>query len=108
MTGTPITQPTGIETTIGVLNTLLPAATSIIAIIGGVSVPILGGLQIAQAILPIAEKFILGFGSGTVAIDTAHANDSGAIIAALQKDVADGWPVLNFSPTVGLANPGIK
>ena len=84
------------------LNTLIPVATSIIAVIGGVPTPVTAGLQAAQIILPLAEKFILEIGNKEVTIDTNHANDATAIMLALGKAQDEGWPVLSFTPLVQL------
>ena len=90
--------PTPLQTTISTLNTLVPLATEIVAMVGGVPVPVVAGLQVAQALLPVAESFILKIGQKNVTIDTSQANDTAAIVSALQKSVADGWPTLSFVP----------
>ena len=86
-----------LSTTISTLNTLMLAAGSIVAVIGGVPVLVLEGIHVAQALIPVAESFILNLGSKNVTIDVSQANDPHAIVAALQKSVADGWPVLSFT-----------
>jgi hypothetical protein len=87
---------TPLETTLNVINTLVPLASSVLAIIGGVSIPIMTGINVVQAILPAAEKIILQFGTKAVTIDVSKANDPKAILEALNKDATEGWPALSF------------
>ena len=93
----PVTTQASLQTTFATFNTLVPLASSIIAIIGGVPTPVTEGLAVVQALLPVAESFILKIGQKNITIDTSQANDTGAIILALNKSVADGWPSLSFT-----------
>ena len=86
-----------LQTTLHVLEALIPVAAAVTANIAGVPVPVTTGLAVAQALMPIADSFILEINGQKVAIDTSKANDPQAIIAALDAEQQEGWPVLTFA-----------
>jgi hypothetical protein len=89
---------TALQTTLHVLELLIPVATAVTANIAGVPVPVTAGLAVVQALMPITDQFILEINGRKVAIDTSQANDPKAIIAALDAEAREGWPALTFAP----------
>lgn len=85
----------GVQATIELFEALIPLAATVTAMVGGSPVAV-ESLGVAQALLPVADQFLMQIGSKTITME--QAKDPKAIIAALTKDKGDGWPVLSFKP----------
>lgn len=75
-----------------ILETLIPVAITVIAIVGGVPVPIVAGLKVAQAVLPVAEKFFVTVGTKNFTLDVSATDPMKALRAA----EAEEFPKLDF------------
>ncbi len=98
----PTVNPT-VKSTLDMFSTLLPIAASVCAVIGGVSVPVTLGLNVAKALLPIADEFIMQVGTQTFSLDTTGITTPQQVRDLLNDK--DPWPELQFIS--GAANPAI-
>lgn len=83
--------------TLHVVNTLLPIATNVLAVIGGVPVSVTTGLRTAQALLPLAESLILTIGTKDVSIDISNITTADQVREILES--GPDFPVLSFTPS---------
>lgn len=87
--------PSNVDVAMATLQTLINLASGVTAVIGGVSAPIAGGIAIAQALVPVVSKFIIQIGDEEIVMDVSKVT-TGQVVAAMQKDIDSGFPVLSF------------
>lgn len=95
----PVPPPDKVDVAMATLQTLLNLATGITAVIGGVSAPIVGGIAIAQALMPVVSKFVITVGDENIIMDVSKVTTE-QVVTAMQNDINDGWPVLSFGDKI--------
>lgn len=88
--------PTKVDVAMATLQTLLNLATGVTAVIGGVSTPVIGGIAIAQSLMPVVSRFIITIGDSDVVMDVSKVTTD-EVVKAMQKDIDAGFPVLSFT-----------
>ena len=88
-------SPTNADAAIATLQTLLSIASGVTAVIGGVTTPVVGGMAVIQALMPIVSQFIVTIGDKNIVMDVSSVTTAD-VVATMEKDIETGFPILSF------------